>query len=122
MPATARRGWINFAPQCRLTRFYPIRYRNGLTRALIVLAERDEALNPTEENLRLDPEFIQGWLQKAYIFSQTGRPDDAKQAIKPVLWRSPDLRIEHVPGLWLTNDAAFMKRFLDGLRAAGLPE
>ena len=79
----------HFRAAMSLNPFYPNWYRNGLARALIVRAEFDEALALSDEILRLEPAFIQGWLQKAYIFGQTGRSDDASQAVREVL------RVEH---------------------------
>jgi adenylate cyclase len=115
-------GIEHFRAAMALNPFYPIWYRNGLARALIVRAEYDEALAVSEEILRLEPSFVQAWLQKAYIFGQTGRSDEAKQAIREVHRLAPNMRLEHVPGLWLTDDKPFIERLLDGVREAGLPE
>ncbi len=114
-------GIEHFRAAMSLNPFYPLWYRNGLARALIVRGEYDEALVLSDGILRLEPTFVQGWLQKAYVFGQTGRTDDANRAIKEVLRLAPGIRLEHVPGLWLLDDAAFMERFLDGLSQAGLP-
>ncbi len=115
-------GIEHFRAAMSLNPFYPIWYRNGLIRALIVTGEFDEALTISEEILSLEPSFVQGWLQKAYLFEQLGQSEDAGQAIVEVLRLAPGMRLEHVPGLWLINDAAFMEHFLAAMRQAGLPE
>ena len=105
-----------------LNPFYPNWYRNGLVRSLSVLGEFDEALAISDEILSTDPDFLQAWLQKAYIFGQIGRSGDAEKAIREVRRLAPSLRLDHVPGLLLIKDAIDMQRFLDSLRKAGLPE
>jgi adenylate cyclase len=115
-------GIDHFRAAMSLNPFYPLWYRNGLARALIVRGEYDEALVLSDEILRMEPSFVQGWIQKAFIFRQTGRPEDAKKAVREILRLAPNMRLEHIWGLWLLNDEDFMLGFLDGLREAGLPD
>ena len=105
-----------------LNPFYPNWYRNGLARALILLDELDEALALSDEILKIEPGFLQAWLQRAYIYGQTGREADSRNAIHEVRRLAPNLRVGHLPGLLLIDDAPATQRFLDGIREAGLPE
>ncbi len=111
----------HFRAAMALNPFYPNWYRNGLTRALIFRDALDEALALCDEILDIDPEFLQAWLLRAYIFGQTGREADSHDAIQEVRRLAPNLRIVHLPGLLLIADAPATQRFLDGIRKAGLP-
>jgi adenylate cyclase len=112
----------HFRAAMALNPFYPNWYRNGLARTLIFLDEFDEALALSDEILRIEPAFLQAWLQRAYIYGETGREADADKAIQEVCRLAPNLRLGDVPGLLLINDARATRRFIDGLRKAGLPE
>ena len=105
-----------------LNPFYPDWYRSGLARALIVLGELDEALALSDEILATDPVFLQAWLNRAFIYGETGRAADARQAVLEIRRLAPNLRVGHVLGVTLINDAATGERFVTGLRAAGLPD
>jgi adenylate cyclase len=112
----------HFRAAMALNPFYPNWYRNGLARTLIFLDEFDEALALSDEILRLEPAFLQAWLQRAYIFGEIGREADADHAIREVRRLAPNLRLGDVPGLLLINDTVATRRFVDSLRKAGLPE
>jgi adenylate cyclase len=112
----------HFRAAMALNPFYPLWYRNGLARTLICLDELEEALAISNELLEIEPAFFQALLQRAYIFRQTGREAEAREAIAEVRRLAPNYRARDVPGIWLVNDAAVIKRITDGLRAAGLPE
>ncbi len=112
----------HFHAAMSLNPFYPNWYRNGLARTLISLDELDDALALSDEILNIEPGFLQAWLQRAYIYGQTGREADSRDAIHEIRRLAPNLRVGHLPGLLLINDAAATKRFLNGLRKAGLPE
>ena len=112
----------HFHAAMSLNPFYPNWYRNGLARTLISLDELDDALALSDEILNIDPSFLQAWLQRAYIYGQTGREADSRDAIHEIRRLAPNLRVGHLPGLSLINDAPATKRFLNGIREAGLPE
>ena len=105
-----------------LNPFYPNWYRIGLSRNLMILDEFDEALILIEEILSTEPAHLHSWLQKAYMFGQIGRLDDAEEAIREINQLAPNLRLVHAPGLLSINDEAATQRFLDGLRKVGFPE
>jgi adenylate cyclase len=112
----------HFRAAMALNPFYPTWYPNGLARTLIFMDELDEALMLGDEILGIDPEFLQAWLQRAYICGRTGRKADSHDAIHEVRRIAPNLRVGHLPGLLLIDDAAATQRFIDGIRDAGLPE
>ena len=105
-----------------LNPFYPNWYRTGLSRALTVLGEFDEALAIADEILSLEPAHLVSWLQKAYMFGRRGRVDEANRALSNLARHAPDLRLEHVPGILLISDDATVRPILEGLREVGLPE
>jgi len=117
-----RKAEEHFRAAMSLNPFYPIWYRNGLMRSLTFLDEFDEALNLADEILKIEPAFIQGWLLRAYIHGRSGREAAARKAIDEVRRLAPNLCARHVPGLLIINDVTATKRFIDGVREAGLPE
>ena len=112
----------HFRAAMSLNPFYPNWYRNGLARTLIFLDELDEALVLCDEILSIEPGFLQALLQRAYIYGRTGREAESRNAIHEVRRLAPNLRVGHLPGLSLIDDAPATQRFLDGIREAGLPE
>ncbi len=111
-----------FRTAMSLNPFYPVWYCNGLVRTLTFLDEFDEALTLGDEVLEMAPAHLQAWLHRAYIYGEIGRDDDASKAMLEIRRLHPDLRIRHMPRMLLVNDATATKRFIDGLRKAGLPE
>ena len=105
-----------------LNPFYPNWYRNCLARALILLDELDEALVLCDEILSIEPGFLQARLQRAYIYERAGREAESHNAIHEIRRLAPNLRVGHLPGLLLIDDAPATQRFLDSVREAGLPE
>ena len=112
----------HFRAAMSLNPFYPNWYRNGLGRALMVLDEFDEALVLADETLRTEPANIISWVHKAYMFGQIGRSGDAEEAVKELTRIAPNLRLEHVPGILMINEATGAKRIVDGLRNVGFSE
>ncbi len=88
----------------------------------MVLDEFDEALVLADETLSIEPTNIVSWVHKAYIFGQIGRSGDAEEAMRELNQIAPNLRLEHVPGMLMINDATAALRIVDGLREVGLPE
>ncbi len=115
-------GAEHFRAAISLSPFCPNWYRNGLGRVLLLLSEFDEALALFDAILEAEPTHLHSWLQKAYILSQTGRLDEAANAMKEVRQFAPNLRLKHVPELLMVSNNAIVRRLLGGLRAAGLPE
>ena len=112
----------HFRAAMLLNPFHPVWYRHGLSWALAIKGDFDEALTIANDVLRLEPTITNVWLIKALIFGQTGRPDEARRAVQEIRRMAPDLRLEHVPGILLVDNAVFMERLLEVLRQAGLPE
>jgi adenylate cyclase len=105
-----------------LNPFSPIWYRSNLIRNLMMLDEFDEALVLADEIQSTEPAHLNSWIYKAYLFGQIGRSGDAEEAIREISQIAPNLRLEHAPGILMINDPVATKRFIDGLREAGLPE
>ena len=111
----------HFHAAMALNPFYPNWYRNGLARTLIVLEDFDKALAICNEILTTEPAFLQALLQKAYIFVQTGCLIEAQKTVGEVRLIAPNLHLSDAHGLQRNSDDAFMQRFMDSLREAGLP-
>ena len=112
----------HFRAAMSLNPFYTNLYPNGLSRSLMFLGELDEAMTLLDEILENEPTYLQAWLSRAYIFGQTGRDDDAGEAIQEVRRLAPNLLVSHMPWILMINDEDAVNRFMDGLRKAGLPE
>jgi len=117
-----REGAEHLRAAMALNPFNPTWYRNGLARALVFSDELDEALVLCDEILGIEPDFLQALLLRAYICGRTGREADSHEAIQEVRRLAPNLRVDHLAGLLLIGDAPATQRFIDGIRAAGLPE
>jgi tetratricopeptide (TPR) repeat protein len=105
-----------------LNPFYPNWYRSCLARILMMLDEFEEALVLADEALSVEPTSINTWVIKAYMFGQLGRSGGAEEAVKELNRISPNLRLEHVPGILMIKEATGAQRIVDGLRKVGFPE
>jgi len=63
-----------------------------------------------------------GWRVLAVSYAQLGRLDEARSAAQEVLRVYPEFSVSHVATEFAAADPAFLERFLDGLRKAGVPE
>ena len=112
----------HFRAAMSLNPFCPNWYYNGLSRALLFLGEYEEALGFCEQVLDLEPTHLNSWLQKACVLSQTGRLDEAKDAVAEIHRLAPDLRLGHVPELLMVGDEVKIQHLIDSLNEVGLPE
>ncbi|NKB48960.1 MAG: adenylate/guanylate cyclase domain-containing protein [Alphaproteobacteria bacterium] len=95
--------------------FPPIFYRNVLARSLMFLGEFDEALILSDEILEIEPNYLQVWLNRAYIYGQLDREAEACDAISAVRQLAPNMRVSHVPWILMIDDEAATNSFMDGL-------
>ncbi len=105
-----------------LNPLYPIWYINGLSTTLRSLGQLHEAMALANEVIERQPQHLQSWLTRAYIFQETGRTADAVMAVRELQRIAPNFRVRHLARLYLLNDAAEIERLSNGLRAAGVPE
>ena len=69
-----------------------------------------------------EPTHINSWINKAYIFGQTGRMEEAATTVKRISQLAPNVRLEHAPGFLSINVDVANEQFIDGLRKIGFPE
>ncbi len=112
----------HFRAAMSLNPFYPNWYRSSMARILMMLDEFEEAMVLADESLSIEPANIIAWVTKAYMFGQLGRSGDAEEAAKKLTRIAPNLRLEHVPGILMINEATAAQRIIDGLRKVGFPE
>ena len=112
----------HFRAAMSLNPFYTNIYRNGLSRSLMFLGEFNEAMILLDEIMEIEPAYLQAWLGRAYIFGQTGRDDDASEAMSEIRRLAPTMRVSHMPWILMINDEAATNSFMEGLSEAGLPE
>jgi TolB-like protein/DNA-binding winged helix-turn-helix (wHTH) protein len=115
-----REGLERVRKAIRLNPHHPSNYPFHLGQAYFVLANYDAAItafrqglvqNPTSERLRV-------WLAAAY--AQAGRVEDARWELDQVRLVNPDFSLERIHGIFPFTDPEDLRRFLDGLRLAGL--
>jgi adenylate cyclase len=96
-------------------------YQYILGVAYHMLGQYDRAIDNLTRCLAKDPEFYPALTHLASVYGQLGKTNEAEAAVARLLQVDPETSLE-TEKEWRYADEAFMQRFLDGLRKAGLPE
>ena len=67
------------------------------------------------------PERVRQMGGRTQTAQETGA-GEAEEAIRMLTQLAPNLRLEHVSGMLVINDATAMQRIVNGLRKTGFPE
>lgn len=90
----------------------------GIGNALMRLRRLDEAIVAFKKALRHNPSFMPAYRGLASAFAQLGRDAEAHEAAARVLEIDPAFTVS----AWIAQVPKHSKRFVEGLRKAGLPE
>jgi adenylate cyclase len=109
----------------RLSPYYPDWYLPVLGHAYRLTGQYKEAIDALERwRERANPRSELPYLMLAFTYAEAGREDDANKAVEELLKRKPKASIEGYAKskFFAYKDPAEIKRALDLLRKAGLPE
>jgi adenylate cyclase len=134
--AWSRRGFIDaysgraeaaiaaFEHAMRLSPLDPFSFNsnNGLGFAHFVLGHYDEAIQWTERGMREKAGMTWAHRDLAAYYALSGRIADAKKSIAELVATRPGLTVAKVGEALAFVEGSALKRYLDGLRIAGLPE
>ena len=109
----------------RLSPYYPGWYLPVLGHAYRLTGQYKEAIDALESwRERANPRSELPYLMLAFTYAEGGREEDANKAVEEILKRKPKASIEGYAksNFFAYKDPAEIKRALDSLRKAGLPE
>ncbi|HUG63099.1 MAG TPA: tetratricopeptide repeat protein [Methylomirabilota bacterium] len=94
----------------------------GLGFANFALGKYDEAIAWTQKAMREKGGMTWAYRDLAVFFAHAGRIDEARKAIGELTAARPGLTVAEVANALGFIEPGLLKRYLDGLRMAGLPE
>jgi len=109
----------------RLSPYYPSWYLPVLGHAYRLMGQYNEAIEALENwRARANPRSELPYLMLAFTYVEAGREEKAEVAVAEILKRKPKASIEGYAKskMFAYKDPAEIKRVLDSLRKAGLPE
>jgi adenylate cyclase len=106
----------------RLNPFPGVYVYFALGRAYFMTEQYEESIATWKKALKASPNFILAHILLAACYSSLGRDAEAKAEAKEVLRIDPKFTIESYAKRLEYNDKADIKREVDALRKAGLPE
>ena len=100
---------------------HPFNYTYHQGQALYILGRYDEAVDALENAIASNPgaERVHVWLASAY--AQAGAIEDAQWEADQIMTMDPDFSMQRIEKIFPFKDPADRKRFIEGLRKAGLP-
>ncbi|MGD9233941.1 MAG: tetratricopeptide repeat protein [Desulfobacterales bacterium] len=120
------RGAIELVKKAmRLSPYYPDWYLPVLGHAYRLTGQYKEAIDALESwRERANPRSELPYLMLAFTYAEAGREEDANRAVEELLKRKPKASIEGYAKskFFAYKDPAEIKRALESLRKAGLPE
>jgi len=98
------------------TPFYPFM----LGHAYFLMREYDKSVEAIKDTLARTPDFLPGHRMLAVVYAEMDRMDEARVALAQVRRISPDISATLGTERFPYKNPASLRRFLDGLRKAGL--
>jgi tetratricopeptide (TPR) repeat protein len=93
----------------------------GPTLSTLIAGRYDEAIAICTMSMEMNPNFPSAYRQRAAALALSGRPDEAWDDVTKLLELEPDTNLR-VTAQRVLLRGEHMEKFLDALRAAGLPE
>ena len=112
-----RRAW-------RLSPFDPYNYffLVGAGLAEFIAGRYDEAIGWLRKTIRANPRFLPGHRHLVTALANAGRDEEARAAAAALLALEPGFSVATLESWYPLRPAENLKRYVSGLRAAGLPE
>jgi adenylate cyclase len=105
----------------RLNPFFPNYYLGILGNALVDTNREEEAIEPLTMAVNRDPDYFSGHLRLASLHGLAGKITEAHEEASEVLRINPQFDLSKAEAFLGLNNPT-LERFIEGLRAAGLPE
>jgi TolB-like protein len=106
----------------RLCPLYPSWYLYVLATACRLQGRNEGAVTALEEAIRRNPDSLAFHVNLASALGELGRPEEARKPVAAILNINPEFSIANYTAELSYRDPAELKRFEDGLTAAGLPQ
>ena len=106
----------------RLDPHYTFSYLFYLGHAYELLGQYEKAIAALKRSLTHNPDFSPSHGTLAVIYNKLGRMEEARAEVAEILRISPWASLDEARQGWAFKDQAVLKRYLDSLRKAGLPE
>jgi len=110
--------WSNEA--IRLDPNYPASFAMVLGHSHYLLGDYDAAIEALRDSISRAPGFLPAHRGLAVVYSELGREQEARAAVRQILRISPQASLEQWRERLPYKDPAVLERFIDGLRKAGL--
>jgi adenylate cyclase len=94
----------------------------GMAMARFAAGKYEDAVEWAQKSVQGRADFPIGYRCLAASYACLGREDEARTALKEALRLQPEFSIGHVRLTLSSADPAFLDRFIDGLRKAGMKE
>ena len=106
----------------RLSPIYPNYLLGELGRAYFLTGQYKKAIGSLKQRLRRDPNSGESQVMLVAVYGAAGRQKDAEAALSEFLKPRPAYTIRHYAKGEFYKNPDDLKRVLDGLRKAGMPE
>jgi adenylate cyclase len=106
----------------RLSPYYPDWFLGELGRALYLTEQYDEAINALKQRLQRNPKSSEAHVLLAAAYGASGRHEEAETALAEFLKPRPYYTLKHYARGEFYKNPEDLKRVLEGLRKAGMPE
>ncbi|MHC5077008.1 MAG: hypothetical protein ACYTFM_11355, partial [Planctomycetota bacterium] len=106
----------------RLARYYPAYFLYCIGQSYFLTDRYEEASIAFKEGIERNPEWIDGYLWLAVIYSAMGHDKQAQIEVKEALKRKPTLSLEKWRGTLQYKDEVVIDQIIAYARKAGLPE
>ncbi len=106
----------------RLSPYYPDWFLGELGRAYFLTGRYDEAIKALKQRLRRNPNSSEAYVLLAAAYGASSREEEAQAALAEFVKPRPYYTLKHYAQGEFYKNPGDLKRVLDGLRKAGLPE
>lgn len=106
----------------RLSPFHPDQHLGVLANSYRMLGRFDEAIELDNERLRRNPDNFYSDFRLAALYMEAGREQEARRHVASAIAKHPRISLRLIRASEPYRDEAYLDRYLDSLRRAGMPE
>ncbi len=105
-----------------LNPYHPFWYKYILAHSYDLIGRQQEAIELMKKALAVNPDFLPAQRHLVVIYSELNRMEEARAEVAEILRVSPEYTISAWRARTRYIDPAILRRFVENLRKAGLPE